>query len=231
MIALALHNYAEMHPVSRDGSAAVPAFPAGAIPNLALPVDRRLSWIVEILPHLDQESLARSIDRAGSWNSPAAQMQMRTLRCPDLSRESIAADGSTPYIGIAGLGHDAPFLAANPKSGVFGYDRRTAFADITDGMANTLMILESSRENGPWARGGPSTVRGLSTNDQPYLGAGCQFGGTHFSENTLFSRAKPIDCSAALADGSVRFLVNSIAPDVLEAVTTAAGGEAAMPEW
>ncbi len=47
----------------------------------------------------------------------------------------------------------------------------------------------------------------------------------------MFSRGASIGCNAALADGSVRFLNNSVAPDVLEALATAAGGEPVGSDW
>jgi prepilin-type processing-associated H-X9-DG protein len=98
-------------------------------------------------------------------------------------------------------------------------------------MSNTLLILESARDNGPWARGGPATLRGLDSADRPYLGTGRPFGGTHFAENILFKRGRSIGCNAAMADGSVRFLKEAIAPQVLEALATMAGGEEVGDDW
>src|SRR5438132_7885320 len=40
-------------------------------------------------------------------------------------------------------------------------------ASVKDGLANTLLILKSARDNGPWARGGPSSVRGLDPSEKP----------------------------------------------------------------
>jgi hypothetical protein len=233
MLALALHNYADTHPIQRGASSSIPAFPAGTVENPALPADQRLSWVVEVLPYVEQESLAGSIDRTRAWDTAALRSPIATFQCADLDRESPPnpAD-ATPYIGMAGLGSDAPLLhVADRRSGVFGYERRTAHADITDGMSNTLLILESARDNGPWGRGGSSTVRGMDPADVPHLGSGRQFGGTHFSENTLFSRRKSNGCNAALSDGSVRFLAESIHPHVLQALATVAGGEDAGNDW
>lgn len=68
--------------------------------------------------------------------------------------------------------------------------------------------------NGPWAAGGPSTVRGLDPNDQPYIGWTRQFGGVHRS-----------GANVLVADGSVRFFSASISPEVFQAACTIAGGE------
>ena len=37
---------------------------------------------------------------------------------------------------------------------------RTAFIDVKDGLSTTLLILESTRDNGHWGQGGPATLRG-----------------------------------------------------------------------
>jgi prepilin-type processing-associated H-X9-DG protein len=127
---------------------------------------------------------------------------------------------------------DAAILpGADRRAGVFGYDRRTMLKEIKDGLENTLLILESARDNGPWAQGGPATVRGLDPADQPYLGTGQPFGGTHFAENSLFGRGKSIGCNVAMADGSVRFLHETTPPHILEALVTIAGGEEIGDDW
>jgi hypothetical protein len=76
----------------------------------------------------------------------------------------------------------------------------------------------------------PVGQRLLDSSDRPYLGSGRPFGGTRFAENTLFSKGKSIGCNAALADGSVRFLSESIACEVLDALSTIAGGES-RDDW
>jgi hypothetical protein len=138
----------------------------------------------------------------------------------------------TAYLGVAGVGADAPDLpAGDSRAGAFGYDRRTPLAAIKDGTANTLLVFESARDNGPWARGGPATVRGLDPGDRPYLGTGRPFGGTHFTENGVFRRGKSLGCQAAMADGSVHFFQEKVAPEVLEALATIAGGEEIPEGW
>ena|SRR5437899_5074235 len=104
-------------------------------------------------------------------------------------------------------------------------------ASVQDGLANTLLILKSARDNGPRACGGPATVRGLDPSEKPYLGSSRSFGGTHFAENSLFGRGKSVGCNAALADGSVRFVRETIALEVLEGLATISGGERLDDKW
>jgi hypothetical protein len=234
-IALGLHNYADTYIPAK--SPLEQGLPAGTVCLADLPPERRLSWCVELLPFVEQDKLFRGFDRQAGWdapiNIPAAHTPLKVFTCPDWGRDAEPDPPFlTAYLGVAGLGADAASLPAGErKAGVFGYDRRTPLSAIEDGTSNTLLILESARDNGPWARGGPSTVRGLDPSESPYLGAGRQFGGTHFAENTIFGRGKPIGCNAALADGSVRFLYESVAPDILEALATIAGRDVVGENW
>jgi prepilin-type processing-associated H-X9-DG protein len=207
------------------------------VPNTALPPEERLSWFVEVLPFVEQHKLYQGFDRRKGWADPANEKAARTflmhVQCPDWGRET-QPDPTylTAYLGVAGLGADAANLPANDRqAGVFGYDRQTSLTAIRDGTSSTLMILESARNNGPWAQGGPATVRGLVPGELPYLGTGRPFGGTHFAENSMFGRGKSLGCNAAMADGSVRFLRESIAPNVLEGLFTIAGGEDVGDDW
>jgi hypothetical protein len=71
----------------------------------------------------------------------------------------------------------------------------------------------------------------LGLGHRPYLGTGRPFGGTHFAENGLFRRGASVGCNAAMADGSVWFLHEALAPHVLEALATMAGGEEVGDDW
>lgn len=200
------------------------SFPRGTWPNADLRPDDRLSFYFATLPYLDNEDLAKTIDDTGGWNAPqnrpAASQTIGVMRCPEAPSQTPGGYSRTPYIGIAGLGVDAPFLpSGHRRAGVFGYDRQTSLRDITDGAFCTMVLAESSRSTGSWLTGGHATVRGLDQSDQPYLGMDRQFGGLHFS------RYRNGGANIAFADGSIRFIPETINPRVLEALSTIAGGE------
>jgi prepilin-type processing-associated H-X9-DG protein len=198
-------------------------FPGGTVSNASLPPEKRLSWYVSISPYLETDM---DINKSEPWDSPAnapfAACNQFYLGCP-AGRASRKPGGPVPtrYVGIAGLGVDAPTLPkADRRAGVFGYDRATKSRDITDGLSTTMMVAETWDARGSWLAGGPATVRGLDPARQPYIGPGRQFGGLHRGGvNVLF------------ADGSVRTLSPTIDPRVFEALSTIAGGERLPEGW
>ena len=233
-IVLALNGYE-----SANGS-----FPSGTIPNPALRPDRRLSWFVTIWPFLDSSSLPQ-IDPTIAWDAPpnwpvrfaaspgagagafgsSPAYENSTLTCPnDPTGSRTTQPRPLAYVGVAGLGANAPDLPAGHKrAGVFGYDRATRLADITDGTAETMILVETARGQAAWSAGGASSVRGVDPAARPHIGSGRPFGRS-------FGGYPPGGANAAMADGSVRFIRESIDPKVFEAMATIAGGEAVPPE-
>jgi prepilin-type processing-associated H-X9-DG protein len=188
-------------------------FPPGTLANPQLSPEQRLSWQVILLPQLGRDDVRRQIDVNLGWaakpNRSAVASLVKEYVCPTQFQKAVAGEPVvTHYIGAAGLGIDAPGLPRNdPRSGFLRYDDPTKGDDIQRGLSRTLTILETASDLGPWAAGGPSTVRGLDA-ARPYIGIAGQFGG------------HPAGANAAFADGSVRFQANSISPQVLEMLVT-----------
>jgi prepilin-type N-terminal cleavage/methylation domain-containing protein len=185
------------------------AFPTGCIGPGTFP-EERLSWMVSLLPFLEQDTLYKQFDREKGYagNLPAAQTRVKTFLCPAAN-----ADAVTPYIAMSGIGYEsAGHLEGADGNGFMGYDRRTSFAMIKDGTSNTIALMETRSGLGPWARGGTSNLRGFDPADLPLHGDGRPFGGHH-------------NMTAAMADGSVRYIRPTIEPKNLAAAITIAGGE------
>ncbi len=225
LVGLALNTYHEEHK----------HYPAGTLPRADLAPERRLSWLVALLPYLELEQQQRTrsdavtafgtvyaaINRDLPWdaaeNRDAVATTVRPFLCPaNDNRAPPGAPGLTHYVGVAGVGEDAAALPAGHRdAGVFGHNRTTDRETILAGRgtSETMMAAETS-DSGPWAAGGYPTVRGLDPARRPYLGRGRQFGGVHRGGlNVLF------------ADGSVRFLSEGIEPRVLEAHARVAADE------
>jgi len=227
-LGIAFHDYANTHPRRLPRGASSPQLPAGTIPNTNLEPDQRLSWMVELLPFLEEDKLYCQFDQAAGWEAQAnlslSQERVSVLRCPGWEEFSSRQPWETNYVGVAGFGRDAASRPlGDPNIGAFGYDRRVALADVKDGTSSTLMVLESARGVGSWAQGGFATVRGLDPEDKPYLGVIGPFGGTHCTHPPKSDHS--FGSYALWMDGSVRPLSDSISPEVLEALVTIAGGE------
>lgn len=215
------------------------SFPPGS-QGPTLPLEKRTSWCLSAMPYMfcmHCNGMETDYDLGRPWDDAAHRRLARTpvyvFECPahpDRSpgtRLGCAGVGDvdgplapTHYIGMAGVGVDAPNLPKeDARAGVFGFERATSVKDIMDGTANTIMVMETAQANGPWIVAGSSTVRGLDQRSQPYVGRDRQFGGLHGSGAlTLF------------ADGCVRYVSEEVQPGVLEALVTIHGGEQVDPE-
>lgn len=215
---LALHNYESddrptTYPSTRSPNpVARQHFPPGCFGPGTTP-EERLSWLVALLPYLEQDNIYRQFDLEKGYadNLSVARTRVNLFLC---TATPVTADPVTHYVAMAGLGPDAAERPAGAAgNGFMGYDRRTSLAMITDGTGNTIALMETRSGLGPWARGGTSTVRGFDPADVPAIGDGRPFGG------------HPDGINVAMADGSVRFIRPSIYPKKLAAAITIAGGE------
>jgi Protein of unknown function (DUF1559) len=174
-------------------------FPAPAIASR----DGRplLSWRVALLPHLGYQSLYARFHLDEPWASPhnrplLAEMPPE-LACPAGNGRR---DGMTRYLVVVGPGIDT-YSVNTP----FNASRGAEIREMTDGASNTVLAIESEAlvpwtkpDDLHWAPGGP-----LPRMISPHAD------GTH----------------VLLADGSARFLKQTIPSQFLLALLTINGGE------
>jgi prepilin-type processing-associated H-X9-DG protein len=213
-IAIAIHAYqdAQQH------------CPLATKPNARLAPEQRLSWLLSILPYLEANNLYARTDRDKGWeaeeNRFLALTVIRTYQCPGFPDQPPTSTlVPSHYVGLAGLGPDAATLPlANQRAGFFGYERKLTPADVKGETSTLLVAMETTHVRNAWTSGGPATARGLDPDDLPCLGRTRPFGGIHRGvTNALF------------ADGSVRFLADSIDPSVLEAAVMISGSATLKP--
>ena len=205
-IALALHNF---HDTNQS-------FPAGTYPDEKLTSEERLSWMAAILPFMDHATVYQSINFKAAWNDESNRRAASTRVPAYLNPNNVsieAGPAEAHYVGIAGLGNDAPMLpVTSNRAGIFGIDRTTRISDVKDGMSSTMMISEASGRFGPWVSGGHATMRSLTT--KPYINGPDGIGGPYRG-----------GVNVAMADGSVRFISEDIDPVTFERLSTMADGQ------
>ena len=204
-------------------------FPYGTWQVDSLPPEQRFAWTIAAASYRKDGKVVLSVyDLAKPWNDAANLnptggddaennrfRRMLLFHCP--ADENLSADGeliSTSYVGMAGLGEDAASQDSLTRTaGLWGYKRQTHLRQITDGLEVTVSVIDTSRNNGPWTAGGPSTLRGLVADRKPYFGANGQFGG-HHSEGAI----------VLFASGHVKIFSPQTAPEAFVPLCTPAGG-------
>jgi prepilin-type processing-associated H-X9-DG protein len=193
-------------------------FPRTAALNPDLPPEMRQSWIVDTWPFVEASDLYNRMDHKKAWNAEenrfAALTDLKILQCPGFrGYPPTSTFASTSYVGITGLGANADHLPLeDPRAGFFGYERTIKIEDLHGRAPSIVMLAETMQARGAWTAAGPPTTRGLVPDGSPYFGRNDQFGGTHgHGANVTF------------ADGSVRFIEQSIDPVVWEAMATLGG--------
>jgi hypothetical protein len=190
---------------------------------------QRVSWMVDLLPMLGKEDIYQQIDPKQSWrnekNLRAGTNWIPQFINPSYPRESWQATlpslpgqsmGATHFVGLSGIGLDAAEYAANDpatakKLGMFGYNREIRFTDIKDGLSNTIyMIQVPPTLQRPWIAGGGATIQGVPEKNSiaPFV-----YQQANGKRGTY----------ALMADGSVRFVADTIPDKTFQAMVTIAG--------
>ncbi len=216
-------------------------------------------WAAFLLPYLEQEDLFAQIDFRCPIEAPsntARETVVRVYLCPadagipdtfpitdEFGRE-VALAAPVSYAACYGSGEldEVP----GPKEGVFYRNSGVRLTDVTDGTATTLLIGDRawSHAMAPWAgavcrgivRGGPANPwRANPEAAYPAPNFPCVQGNrinaaedTDGSLDEFFGNHTG-GINALFADGGVRFLSQEIAPAVLTALSTRAGGEVVDP--
>lgn len=204
-------------------------YPQATIPNPRLPPEERLSWMTALLreqpspeagqrkrPYLEKtlssakwHALMDSIDLEQGWQAPvqatARSTRIPTFLCLGNPNPAIRnTPGLTDYVGLSGAGLDAASLPRDdPQAGFFGYDRTVTFPQVSDRQSYTMIVTETTIDNGPWIAGGPATVRGVAVEEAPLIGRDRPFGGCHFDFTGIAG------LNTLWLDGSVRYFTDS----------------------
>ena len=152
-----------------------------------------VSWRVMILPFMEQKALYNLYRFDEPWDGPNNSKLLSMVPIQYRHPEAPAGSTNTPYLAITG------------EEAMFQPSKETLPSDVRDGLANTIMVVES-KSTIPWTK--PDDLAYASDKPLPVVGG-------FFDEGF----------HAAFGDGSVRFISKTIAESVLRALMTARGGE------
>lgn len=183
------------------------------------------SWMTELLPYVGYEELYRKFDFSQTWamayNSPYAQVVIPAFLNPADPRATWDGLGpplaATHFAGMSGIEERRNEVAAelprtDPRAGIFGYDKVARFSEISDGLAQTIMMIGTGEVVAPWVEAGGATIRGAR---QPYFDKFTGFG----------SRGLKSGAYVMFADGSARVISANIDPEIFKAMCTMHGSE------
>lgn len=201
---LAIQNYDDTH---------------GQLPPVYGKIDRQKapqSWRVHLLPFMEGSMVARDYNFDEPWDGPMNKKQLANLSIDTHECIEHASPGETNYFAISG-----------PQTAWGDGDIRT-FDDVTDGLSNTIMLIEASGRGVHWSEPKDLTfdeavellTSPLPTDDSD----------GHRIDHGYFFKPTYVRL-VALCDGSARALSVPIPRQAAVALLTSSGGEKTDPKW
>lgn len=241
-LGLALHNYHDTNL----------SFPFGSRQTATPSKTDMVGWHVSILPFVEQTALFANFDTNLNWNeAPNEQygrIRMNMYLCP--SGAKVKADDNavyftTHYYGMMGPTGTNPQTATTylentggshggmSQAGIFYHNDVRNFSSVTDGTSNTFAFGEISWSDRRglvtryrvWSRGGRASdfmapcknLANQINSDQTSLFNDMSYGSNH-----------PNGCMFGMVDGSVKFVAQTTAYNVLLSSASMNGGESLM---
>jgi len=230
-LALAVHNY----------EFGTEHLPAGSInpegPIRSEPEGQHVSWLVQILPYVEQNNAYQLFDQeSGAYsrvNSEVRALRLRLFVCPSYPGDVTNEEGTVARTTYAGCHHDreAPIDADN--HGLLFLNSRLRYTDILDGSSQTILLGEyrADEDELGWVSGTRATLRNTDRFDENNF---LRENRRHPEESLPpagplevggFGSAHPGGAQFAFADGSTRFISESVEPPVLHQLGHRADGK------
>lgn len=154
-----------------------------------------LSWRVAILPFIEQQQLYQQFHLDEPWDSEHNIKLLEKMPPVYVDPSLSLPPGMTIYQASVGEGQ------------LLNAEKATRFRDVTDGLSNTIAVFEANAENAvPWTK--PTDVEIDQQNPLDSMG-----------------KHRPGGFNVGFADGSVKFISDSIDPETFWKLLTRAGGE------
>ena len=213
------------------------------------------AWSASILPYMEQTAIHDSLIHfdysiTDPVNDQVRVTEISIFRCPtDTGEKTFDLEGGGPSVGpgvtfpieiatgnyIGAFGTIDFHHVCNPSSpefngcegnGTFFLNRQIRFAEIQDGLSNTLVVGERS------SKLGPSTWVGVVTGGQHAVARVAGVASyppnsedtpAHYFHN--FSSFHPAGTNFLLGDGSVKLIAETVAEETFHALTTRNAGD------
>lgn len=204
--------------------------PEGPIRNA--PTGQDVSWTVQILPYIEQTAVYSHFDiAAGTYaeqNQEARRQNIPTLHCPSFpGLPSHVEAGRIASSNYSGCHNDSEMPIDADNNGVLFLNSNLRYSQILDGSAQTILLGESIPDESDlgWASGTRATLRNTSgiektraRSEPDNVAAGSLTVG-------MFGSYHPGGAVFTFADGSTRFLAESIDLDLFRKFGNRADGE------
>ncbi|MEM9364785.1 MAG: DUF1559 domain-containing protein [Planctomycetota bacterium] len=215
-LGLALHNF----------DFAMEHLPAGVTnesgPIRSVEEQQHVSFLVRLLPYIEQQAAADRFDvELGAYAEENAEVRaniISTYLCPSFPM-AMSEDNVAALSNYAGCHHGSETAIDDNGNGLLFLNSAIRYADIVDGASNTILVGEMLPLGSSlgWVSGTRSTLRNTSG-----LNADGNWSRLHVEPDNRkpeevggFASAHLGGAHFVLADGSVRFISNSLEPEVL----------------
>ncbi len=214
--------------------------PDGPIRNVA--EGNHTSWIVQILPYLEENTLYARYDQQegayGPGNDAVRRAAVTTLECP--SDPAVGTEeGEVALSSYVGCHHDSEAPIDENNNGLLFLNSAIRYSEIADGSSKTILLGEAvpSENDLGWVSGTRATLRNTSAiepmDQSRWQPAGA--GEAEVVEDPLhvggFSSAHAGGvANFAFADGSAKAISRDISPEILQLLGNRADG-AIMPRY
>jgi prepilin-type N-terminal cleavage/methylation domain-containing protein len=237
-LALAMHNYEfnfeSLPPGVTD--------PKGPIHNE--PEGQHVSWIVKILPYMEERVMFDKFDQAaGAYareNAAIRSTPINVLVCPSYPGDEVIKEGSIAVSTYAGCYHDVEAPINTDNRGLLFLNSQVHFYEIYDGSSHTLLLAEllTADNSLGWVSGTRSTLRNTTKFEiaKPQFAAPPVQDGENAKADVAeslfvgsFGSHHPGVVMTSFADGSTRAISESVDPVVWKTVGNRADGEIPKP--
>jgi prepilin-type N-terminal cleavage/methylation domain-containing protein/prepilin-type processing-associated H-X9-DG protein len=204
------------------------------------PQGLHVSWIVPILPFMEERALSRRFEAAaGAYAGVNADVRATTiapLMCPSSPSERTDESGKIAYTTYAACYNDVEAPIDVDNHGLMFLNSHVRFDEIYDGSSKTLLLAEKliRPDDLGWVSGTRATLRNTSKFERPE---------PRFRQPAVAQEEEPVQdvaeslivggfggyhpgvINVAFADGSTRGLSENIEPAILQLLGNRADGE------